>query len=41
MKKNKEPKSKGLKKEDYPKTFNLLKDLEELLNESNEEYPQW
>ena len=30
-----------IKKEDYPKTFNLLKELEELLNDSNEEYPKW
>ena len=30
-----------LYKKDYPKTFQLLKDLEELMNESNEEYPKW
>jgi hypothetical protein len=29
-----------IKKEDYPKTFQLLKDLEELVNDK-EEYPQW
>lgn len=40
MKKGKEKTNKELKKEDYPKTFQLLKDLEELL-EDREEYPQW
>lgn len=41
MKKSKIKQTKELKKEDYPKTFQLLKDLEELLSESNEEYPKW
>ena len=29
-----------IKKEDYPKTYNLLQELEELLNDK-EEYPKW
>ena len=41
MKTNKEKQPKELKKEDYPKTFILLTELEELLSESNEEYPRW
>jgi hypothetical protein len=28
-------------KEDYPKTFQLLKDLEDLLKDPDSEYPQW
>jgi hypothetical protein len=38
MKKDK--KQSGIKKEDYPKTYILLKDLEELVND-REEYPKW
>lgn len=41
MKKDNAKQAKELNKKDYPKTFQLLKDLEELLSESNEEYPQW
>lgn len=39
MKKTKRKKPE-LKKEDYPKTFQLLKDLEELLKDP-EEYDKW
>ena len=40
MKKPKAKQVKELKKENYPKTFQLLKDLEELLND-REEYEKW
>jgi hypothetical protein len=41
MKRNKEKKqTREVTKEDYPKTFNLLKELEELLNDK-EDYFQW
>jgi hypothetical protein len=41
MKKVKEKKNKEIRKEDYPKTFILLKELEELLQDPDEEYPKW
>jgi len=40
MKKDNAKQAKELDKKDYPRTFQLLKDLEELLNDK-EEYPQW
>ena len=40
MKKSKIKQVKELNQKDYPKTFQLLKDLEDLLNDK-EEYPQW
>jgi hypothetical protein len=36
MKKNKEKQPRELRKEDYPKTFQLLKDLEDLLNDKED-----
>jgi len=40
MKKFKAKQTKELQKEDYPRTFVLLKELEDLLNDK-EEYTQW
>jgi hypothetical protein len=40
MKKSNAKQAKELDEKDYPRTFQLLKDLEELLNDK-EEYTQW
>jgi hypothetical protein len=36
MKKSKAKQTREVTKEDYPRTFNLLKDLEELLNDKED-----
>jgi len=41
MKKEKSKQTKELNQKDYPKTFQLLKDLEDLLKDPDTEYPQW